>query len=58
MPEEILPHPIHEKSGDETGNTPCDIEQRELFSHLKHLAWTAIPGTLLHLDPLRLIQFE
>jgi hypothetical protein len=58
MPEEILPHLIYEKSRDETGHTPCDIEQRELFSHLTHQAWTAIPGPLLHFDPLRLIQVE
>jgi len=50
MPEEILPHLIHEKRRDEPGNTPSDLEQRELFNPLAHLAWTAIPGTLPHLN--------
>src|SRR5712691_8048760 len=58
MPEEILPHPVDKQVRYEAGDTPRDIEQRELFGDLEHLVRTAIPRTLLHLDPLRLIKHE
>jgi hypothetical protein len=54
----MLPQPVDEQGRYETGDTPRDLEQRELFGQLEYLARPAIPGSLLHLDPLRLIQFE
>ena len=58
MPEEILPHPADEQVRKQAGDAPHNLKQRELFDHLESLARTAIPGPLLHLDPLRPIQFE
>ena len=56
--EEIFPHPMSERIGAKANYTPHNSEQRKLLGNVEHLTRTAIPGPLVHLDPLRLIEFE
>jgi ElaB/YqjD/DUF883 family membrane-anchored ribosome-binding protein len=56
--EEIFPHPMSERIGAKANYTPHNSEQRKLLGNVEHLTPTAIPGPLVHLDPLRLIEFE
>jgi hypothetical protein len=47
---------MSEPIGAKANYTPHNSEQRKLFGNVEHLTRTAIPGPLVHLDPLRPIE--